>query len=39
MFVAVEFQNMRSRCPSELENLLKKLSISKPDWSGDEYRI
>ncbi|MBR4903861.1 MAG: DUF308 domain-containing protein [Selenomonadaceae bacterium] len=39
MFVAVEFQNMRSRCPSELETLLKKLSISKPDWSGDEYRI
>ena len=39
MFVAVEFQNMRSRCPSELETLLKKLSIPKPDWSGDEYRI
>lgn len=39
MFVAVEFQNMRSRCPSELETLLKKLSLSMPDWSGDEYRI
>ena len=38
MFVAVEFQNMRSRCPSELETLLKKLSVPKPDWSGDEYR-
>ena len=39
MFVAVEFQNMRSRCPSELEKLLEKLSIRIPDWSGDEYRI
>lgn len=39
MFVAVEFQNMRSRCPSELEKLLEKLSFPKPDWSGDEYRI
>ena len=39
MFVAAEFQSIRRLCPSELETLLKKLSISKPDWSGDEYRI
>ena len=39
MFVAVEFQNMRSRCLSELEKLLEKLSIPIPDWNGDEYRI
>ncbi len=39
MFVAAEFQNMRSRCSSELEKLLEKPSISIPDWSGDEYRI
>ena len=39
MFVAVEFQNMRERCPTELEKLLEKLSIPIPDWSGDEYRI
>ena len=39
MFVAVEFQNMRSRCPSEMEKLLEKLSIPIPDWSGNEYRI
>ena len=39
MFVAVEFQNMRSRCLPELEKLLENLSIPIPDWSGDEYRI
>ena len=39
MFVAVEFQNMRSRCLSELKKLLENLSIPIPDWSGDEYRI
>jgi len=39
MFVPVEFQNMRSRCPSELKKLLEKLSIPIPDWNGDEYRI
>ena len=37
MFVAVEFQNMRSLCPSDLEKLLDELSIPV-DWSGDEYR-
>ena len=39
MFVAAEFQSIRRLCPSELETLLKKLSIAKPDWNGDEYRI
>ena len=39
MFVAAEFQSMRRLCLPELEKLLKILSISVPDWSGDEYRI
>lgn len=38
MFVAVEFQNMRNRCSSDLKKLLDELSIPV-DWSGDEYRI
>ena len=39
MFVASEFQSIRRLCLSDLEKLLEKLSIAKPDWSGDEYRI
>ena len=39
MFVAAEFQSVRRICLPELEKLLKLLSISVPDWSGDEYRI
>lgn len=39
MFIAAEFQSMRRICLTELEKLLKILSIQVPDWSGDEYRI
>ncbi|MBR4903860.1 MAG: hypothetical protein IKZ53_04250 [Selenomonadaceae bacterium] len=39
MFVAAEFQSIRRLCLSDLEKLLEKLSITIPDWSGNEYRI
>ena len=39
MFTAATFQLIRNNCQTEFDTLLKKISISKPDWSGDEYRI
>ena len=40
MFTADEFQLMKSKCPSELEKFLNKLSIRNPDSNGkDDFSV
>ena len=40
MFTASHFKLMRKKCPSEFEELLNILQITKPDFENcDEYEI
>ena len=39
MFIPAQFRAIRENCLSDFQSLLAKLSISSPNWDGDEFAI